>query len=191
MIEGVVEFIIPTYTRKVNLMGTLNSIILQSRGNWLVNVIIDNSEDNYEEVREYFKNEQRIRFTQIDGPHYDWGHTARNYGVSISEAEWVIMSCDDNYYIPFFVERFFENITNKTHFVYCDIVFSQIKYRYMKCEPRLYFIDLGCYMSKTEYAKQLPLDITKPESDGIFVEEYLKKFEGEIIHVEEPLFVHN
>ena len=45
-----IEFIIPTYKRKTNLMGTLNSIILQSRSNWLVNVIIDNNEDNYEGI---------------------------------------------------------------------------------------------------------------------------------------------
>jgi len=35
------------------------------------------------------------------------------------------------------------------------------------------------------------LDVTKVNADGIFVEEYLEKFKGNIIHIQKILYVHN
>ena len=47
-------------------------------------------------------------------------------------------------------------------------------------------------MSKTILAKQIKLDVSSGEADGIFVEEYLNKFkDGEVIYIPKPLYVHN
>jgi hypothetical protein len=47
-------------------------------------------------------------------------------------------------------------------------------------------------MVKRKFANQLRLDPKIEQSDGLFVEEYLRKFpEGKIKYVPKPLYVHN
>jgi hypothetical protein len=47
-------------------------------------------------------------------------------------------------------------------------------------------------MSKTDLAKNIKLDTTYEQSDGLFVEEYLRKYpHGTIKKINKPLYVHN
>jgi hypothetical protein len=47
-------------------------------------------------------------------------------------------------------------------------------------------------MSKTDLAKKIKLDVTYEQSDGLFVEEYLRKYtQGKIKKINKPLYVHN
>ena len=190
-----IEFIIPTYNRPDKLMIVLMSIKVQTMDAWKVHVVADGPYDGYEDVKEYFKNDNRFKFSELNGPHKDWGHTARNYGLSEAEEEWVVMSGDDNYYMPLFVEDFLTSIKlrNDVNFVHCNLVHNWINNQYIALMsiPKIDMIDIGNFMTKTKFAKQLRLDVTRGNADGIFVEEYLKKFKGNIIHIEKVLYVHN
>ena len=190
-----IEFIIPTYNRPDKLMVILMSLKVQTVNQWRVHVVADAIYDGYQEVKDYFKNDERFKFSELNGPHKDWGHTARNYGLEHLEEEWVVMSGDDNYYVPVFVETFLESIKFRkdVNFVHCNLVHNWVNNDYIPLvsAPRVNRIDIGNFMSKSEFSKQLRLDVTKANADGLFVEEYLEKFKGNIIHIEKFLYVHN
>jgi hypothetical protein len=66
------------------------------------------------------------------------------------------------------------------------------QYIVLNSVPRLGAIDIGNFMTRTELAKKIKLDITYEQSDGLFVEEYLRKYSrGEIKKIVKPLYVHN
>lgn len=188
-----IEFIIPTYKRPEKLMAILSSIKAQTLDKWTVHVVADAMYDGYEEIKDYFKNDSRFKFSELNGPHGDWGHTARNYGLEHATEEWVVMTGDDNYYVPVFVEEFLNVVKQNTHFVYCNMVHNWVNQDYIALEskPRVGRIDIGNFMSRTKNASQLRLDPKQAISDGLFVEEYLRKFTGEIIHINKYLYVHN
>lgn len=190
---GKIEFIIPTYNRPNQLMGVISSIYSQRSDKWKIHVVADAPYDGYQRVKDYFSNDDKIKFTELDGPHKDWGHTPRNYGLEHATEEWVIMTGDDNYYMPVFVDHFLDSLTPETHFVYCNMIHNWVnnQYLHISCKPKVGSIDIGNFMTRRIYAQQMKLDVTKEVSDGLFVEEYLRRFNGHIKHITKPLYVHN
>jgi glycosyltransferase involved in cell wall biosynthesis len=190
-----IEFIIPTYNRPNQLMGVISSIFSQRSDKWKVHVVADAPYDGYQKVKDYFVGDERIKFSELEGPHKDWGHTPRNYGLEHATEDWVVMSGDDNYYMPVFVDHFLEvGEKGGVHFVYCDMIHNWVnsEYHHIKSQPRYGAIDIGNFMAKRENAQKLRLDITKVAADAIFVEDYLKKFNREgVRYIPKPLYVHN
>lgn len=189
-----IEFIIPTYNRPHQLMGVISSIFSQSSPNWKIHVVADAVYDGYQKVKDYFIGDERIKFTELSGPHGDWGHTPRNYGLQNATEEWVVMSGDDNYYTPVFVEDFLNSVDEKTHFVFCNMVHNWTNKQYIAINsiPKLGHIDIGNFMTRTNLSKNIKLDISNEQSDGLFVEEYLKKYSGGTIKkINKLLYIHN
>lgn len=190
-----IEFIIPTYNRPEKLMTIISSIRSQSVDAWKIHVVADALYDGYDEVKNFFINDPRIRFSELNGPHKDWGHTARNYGLQEATEEWVVMTGDDNYYVPVFCEIFLQSIEGhpNVNFVYCNMVHNWVNNDYIPIRsiPQINGIDIGNFMSKTVNSKQLKLDINVADADGRFVEEYLQKFPAESLHIDKLLYVHN
>ncbi len=189
-----IEFIIPTYNRPESLMCTISSIFAQRSDKWAIHVVADCSpEHSLDRIMKYFEGDDRIRFTLLETRYNDWGHTPRNYGLEHAKEEWVVMTGDDNYYTPVFVDHMLEAVTHNTHFVYCDMVHNlNTSYVYFKSEPKLHKIDIGNFISRAELAKQVKLNVKAWDADGIFVEEYLQKFpEGIVKYIPKILYVHN
>lgn len=190
-----IEFIIPTYNRVDNLMSTLYSLVSQTNKNWKAHVVIDNASTIlFDDVISLFKNEPRIKFTCINGPHYDAGHTPRNYGLEHSTGDWVIMTGDDNYYVPVFVNEVLSIIEDDTNFVYCDMIHNGYEYHFFNCHHSSHHIDIGNMIVRSELAKQLRLDVTKNDADGLFCTQYVNMFcknEKGIKKINKILYVHN
>jgi hypothetical protein len=81
--------------------------------------------------------------------------------VEHSNEEWVVMTGEDNYYVPTFVEEFLKHATHNTHFVFCDMVHNWVNqdYIYVPSAPVYGRIDIGNFMTKTKNAKQLKLNV--------------------------------
>jgi len=190
-----IEFVIPTYNKPNNLICILYSLIAQTNGNWKAHVIIDNkSTILFDTLIELLKDEHRIKFTCINGPHNDIGHTPRNYGLQHTTEKWVVMTGDDNYYIPTFVDEILKVIDNDTTFVYCDMIHNGYGYKLFNCHHSSHNIDIGNMIMKSEFAKQLRLDTTRLDADGIFCEAYINKFcldQSQIKKINSILYVHN
>jgi glycosyltransferase involved in cell wall biosynthesis len=190
-----IEFIIPTYSRTDFLMCTINSIVAQRSDQWKIHVVADcPPEGTLDKIMNYFEGDERIKFTILPERYNDWGHTPRNYGMQHATEDWVVMTGEDNYYMPVFVDHFLAAATPQSHFVFCNMVHNWTDHQYytIECEPSWGRIDIGNFMVRTENGKQMSLNPNNAQADGVFVEEYLRKFtEGEVIKINKTLYVHN
>lgn len=192
-----IEFIIPTYNRPEHLVTVLGSLMAQTSDRWRAHVVVDGStEETIVRLKqiETFFNDERIQWTYLDKRHNDWGHTPRQIGVDKSTEQWVVMTGDDNYYAPVFVEEVLKEVTPKVHFLYTDMVHNWISRQYYPIKTSLEFgkIDMGCYITKTKNAKQIRLKTDQEWADWYFVEDYLKQFpEGKVKKIDKVIYVHN
>lgn len=194
-----IEFVIPAYGRPYPLLTIIGSILSQSNKNWKIHVVADGDFTGYGEIKNFFSGIEKIKFTELNGPHNDWGHTPRNYGLKNATEEWVIMTGDDNYYTPNFVDTFLSNINEQTNFIYCDMLHNHEThhtkpYTYFSSQPKINYIDIGNFASRASLAKEIPLNPKSFAADGEFVEEYLKLFcqnSNSIKKINQALYVHN
>lgn len=189
-----IEFVIPTYKRVNHLMCIISSIAAQTSPNWKIHVVSDASPDDIlNKVIDYWKDEERIKFTILDKRYNDWGHTPRNFGLNESKEEWVVMSGEDNYYAPIFVEEFLKEADKETNFVFCNMVTNHNNQQYIPMQCRIAFgvIDIGCFMVRPELAKQTGIELKYREvADWVLADKYSKKFNG-IKQIKKILYVHN
>ena len=87
-------------------MATINSIFAQRSDKWSIHVIADcPPEGTLTKIMDYFKDSDKIKFTILPKRYNDWGHTPRELGKQLSKANYVIMTGDDNYYMPTLVDE--------------------------------------------------------------------------------------
>ena len=186
-----VEFIIPTYNRHAPLISMLASLKAQTDDDWKANVVVDNTQsERISGIVESF-NDPRIYCTFMDKRYNDWGHTPREFGKQMSDAKYIIMTGDDNYYTPNFVFELQYWSFKKPGMIYCDMVHSHYNYHYFKCSPGMNQIDMGAFATRRDLAQQIYLG-TAYAADGEFIETFKKKFPREsIVRIDRVLFVHN
>jgi glycosyltransferase involved in cell wall biosynthesis len=135
-----IEFIIPTYERIDHLMCLLNSLCAQSSDDWTAHVIADcPPQGSIDKIMKYFKGDDRIKFTILPERHNDWGHTPRNVGLELATEEWVVMTGEDNYYTPKFVEFFLMATKSRPNpnFIFCDMVHNWVNFDYVYIKSEL------------------------------------------------------
>ena len=186
-----VEFLISTYNRNNLLRCILASLVAQSDDDWVAHVIIDNPDSLVEGIMKQSINDDRIRYTRLEERYNDWGHTPHQLYKQKCNADYIVMTNDDNYYTPNFVKEL--KIAAESHpgMIYCDMVHSHYNYQYFKCTPVINCIDMGAFATRTDLAKEIILTTTFA-ADGIFVEDFKRKFPLEsLVKINKILFVHN
>jgi len=186
-----VEIIIPTYNRIAPLKCMLASLIAQTNNNWGAHIIIDNPDDV--DITNLVKsfNDERIRWTKLETRNNDWGHTPREIGKQVSEADYIIMSGDDNYYTPTFIDEFQKASVNNPGVIYWDMVHSHYDYTYFKCYPAYNQIDMGAFATRKDIAHSIKLN-TSYAADGEYIESIKNQYPLEtLFKIDKVLFVHN
>jgi glycosyltransferase involved in cell wall biosynthesis len=193
-----IEFIIPTYSRTDLLMTCISSIVGQTNPNWTIHVVADCPPEEEQlkiaNIAAYYQFDDRIKFSVLQQRYNDWGHTPRQFGLDYATEEWVVMTGEDNYYAPTFVENFLSVVRDDVNFVFCNMVHNWVKDDYIpiSCEIEYGKIDIGNFMTRTFNAQKLRLKKDIEQADYYFVEEYLARFnEAQIIKIDKILYVHN
>lgn len=179
--NSIIEFVIPHYlNRRYKIVCQIASLAAQTDQNWSLHVVCDGPNPDIDFLKSVFPESQfpNIRYSALEKTYHDWGHTPRNYGVQNCNTDWVVMASNDNYYVPIFVEQMRKAINSnpKINFLYCDMIHNGYEYNNFKCNPRIGSIDMCNMVVRTELARQLPLNSSMVAADGIFCEEYIKKF---------------
>ena len=115
-----IEFIIPAYSRTNHLITIIGSLMAQTNPNWIAHIVVDcppiESINRIKQIEKFF-NDPRLTFTYLDERYNDWGHTPRNIGLEKATEEWVVMTGEDNYYAPVFVNEFLKGLEKDVVFV--------------------------------------------------------------------------
>lgn len=187
-----VEIIIPTYNRIDLLRCMLASLMAQTCPNWIATVVIDNPDD-YGGITEMISD---LNCPNIPYPIIlkeranDFGHTPREIGKQASTADYIVMSGDDNYYTPNFIQEL-QNIKDNPGVIYWDMVHSHYDYQYFECTLGNHRIDMGAFATRRDIAQSIELHKSFA-ADGEFVEEIEAKYpKEEKIKIKKILFVHN
>lgn len=191
-----IEFIIPTYSRINHLITILGSLMSQSNPNWKAHIVSDcPPEDVQEKIKKTieFFDDERFKLTILPERHNDWGHTPRQYGLDNATEEWVLMTGEDNYYVPEFVDIMLSEGKDH-HFVYCNLIHNWVNREYLPVQSKLELggIDIGNFMTKTNMAQKIKLRTDHQWADWFFIEEFQKKYKiAKYKKVNRILYVHN
>jgi glycosyltransferase involved in cell wall biosynthesis len=167
--------------------------MVQTNSNWKAHVVIDGLTNDYREVKDMYQQEDRVRFSHITGPNNDWGHSARNYGLDEAKEEWIVMTGDDNYYIPTFVDNFLSVGETGKDLVYCDLVHDLKRDGYQPIKSRIVegLIDIGNFMTRRSTIGELRLITDSYQADFKFVNYINKHKTSKVAKIDKVLYVHN
>lgn len=119
-----------------------------------------------------------------------WGHHARNYGLTYASKELVVMSGHDNYYVPSFVSEV-NRLKNEADFIYWNMVHSYNQYKLFTTDLALGHLDMGSFAVRTDLARKVGgLNPEKLEADWDYAEAVLNRG-VRVEKIDRVLFVHN
>lgn len=186
-----IDFIIPTFNRYNEVQEMLGSLIVQTADNWRATVVIDNEADDLMLEILAPLDHPNIRHMFTGRRFNDWGHTPREIGKQASDCDYIVMTGDDNYYMPVLVEELNKVMESDPDFIYWDMVHSHYDYQPFVCQPFFNQIDMGAFAFKADKGKQVALETTYA-ADGTFVENFRQRFpDASYLKINKVLFVHN
>lgn len=187
-----IEFIIPTYNRVKELYVILSSLVAQNDDNWKATIVVDNKEnETVKHVVSKFESD-KIEYIFLGKRYNDWGHTPRNVGKQASTSDYIILTGDDNYYVPTFISELNSIIRKeKVGIIYWDMIHNGYSYKPFNTRINDGYIDMGAFATRRDLAQQI--DLNKSYSaDSKYVKELINKFPDEkVIKINKILFVHN
>ena len=196
------EVICVSYKRPALLHCFLLSLACQTSNDFVVKVIHDGPDLETRKVIELVKQSYpnlMLSYEETQNRYNDYGHTLRDIGLKSSSSEYILLTNDDNYYVPVFVEEILADIkVRKLDIVYFDMVHNHkiydlpnpIGYQTLITEPRLNRIDIGSFVFKGKIGKMVGFNDRSFAADGIFFEQLLTKTK-KIGKIEKVLYVHN
>jgi glycosyltransferase involved in cell wall biosynthesis len=192
-----------SYLRYKTLPVLLHSFLAQTLQNFKLLVIHDAFDARMSEILSEFKSRypDQIDFFFTDKRYNDYGHSLRELGIQKLDTEYFLITNDDNYYCPIFLETMFRALKEShADIVMCDMIHShpnpggrvQNSYRYFETYPQRRSVDIGCFISRSVFAKKVGFRDKTHDGDATFFEDILRVAGNpRIAKVGQALFVHN
>ncbi len=192
-----------TYKRVDKLRVLLSSFVAQTRKDFRVHVIHDGSHADTQRLIEQFRTIATFEVFYEESPirFDDYGHSLRDMIIEKTFTEYTLLTNDDNYYVPTFVEEMMEAIdANDLDIVYCNMIHSHVfpeskdqsNYQLLDTKAEKGRIDIGCFIVRTEIAKQVGFKDKGFDGDGTYFESCLNFSPFTTLgKIKKVLFVHN
>jgi hypothetical protein len=171
---------------------------MQTNPNWKLHIIYDGpAPDQILSIMESLMKDSRIRFYQSPERYQRYGHPNRRImlqTIECSSKDFILLTNDDNYYVPRFVEFMFKEVIFNTGIIYCDTVHSHMDYRLHTSELKENFIDLGAFIVRADVAKETGFLYDHFSADGRYAEDCVATCQRrhlKSVKIKKPLFVHN
>jgi GT2 family glycosyltransferase len=195
---GMLHIICTAYQRLLPLRILVTSLQLQTDPRWKLYVIHDGPapDEMVIYMREY-EEDKRITFIETPSVNGSFGHPNRDLQLRklpFNHSDYLLITNDDNYYVPKFVEMMLRVCTSRVGLVFCDTLHSYLEYRVLQSQLRIDYIDMGSFITRLDIAKKIGFKNTNHSADGTFAVEcgaLCRKMALKIIHIDKPLFVHN
>ena len=131
--------------------------------------------------------------------HNDYGHSLRAEAIRDCETDYLLLTNDDNYYVPRFVELMLQAARqHDLDLVLCDMVHSHERpggrpvgsYAAFPTHPSPGNSDIGCFIARTERARQVGFRDKRSIGDATYIAD-LMALGVKWGKIEKILFIHN
>lgn len=192
------------YKRYNEIQCLLYSLLSQKIQNFKVMVLHDGYDQKMDDILSRFSSENPgfmdVIFSTVR--HNDYGHSLREIGIQKTTTEYVLVTNDDNYYSPLLTQYVFnEVVMNKSP----DIVMWNMSHGHdlpgESSQPPAYFfntlptrkyIDIGCFIAKTDLAQRAGFADHAFDADATYFEHLRAAAEHTtIMKLPAVLLVHN
>lgn len=200
----VIEVICVAYKRYGPLKVLVQSWLNQTADNWILRVLHDGPDVEFSRIMTEFgaASSGRISFEQSHERHNDYGHSLRAVGLDGARGEYVLLTNDDNYYVPRCLEYLNEAIDKtQADVVIYDMIHSHPRpggrqlpsYSYFQTGYSRLCIDIGAAVVRAELARAAGFRDRSHDGDATYFEDVTRAGGGKISVCKIPrvLFVHN
>jgi hypothetical protein len=192
-----IQVIAVAYERVIPLRILIDCFLVQTDPRWNLSIIYDGLAPV--EIQEVIglTEDPRIHFYCTERRYGNFGHPNRRQMLSKLAAEkddYILMTNDDNYYVPKYVELMLNACSRSIGIVSCNTVHSHFGYDVHYSRLFEGGIDMGAFIVKFPIAKMVGFNHDHFSADGLYAQECatMARTEGlDIIHITKPLFVHN
>lgn len=186
------------FERPIPMRILIDCFLVQTNPNWELLIVHDGvASKAVREVAYNYADEPRVRYFETFKRKQQYGHPNRQTylkSIEYSEDEFILLTNDDNFYCPVYVQYMLESIQENTGMVYCDTVHSHFKYNVLKTLVAVDHIDIGSFIVRADIAKAVGFNHFEFNGDGMYAEE-CKKLCIErglrVDYVPKPIFIHN
>jgi hypothetical protein len=190
--------IIVAYERYIPLEIMIKCFQVQTSPDWVLHIVYDGpAPQGILDIINPVLKDERIHFYESPERYQKYGHPNRKTMLETLKCDpkdFILLTNDDNFYVPRFVEFMLKEVKYNIGLVYCDTVHSHMEYRLHVSELKENFIDLGAFIVRADIAKMTGFNHDHFSADGVYAEECvrtcnLKRLKT--VKINKPLFVHN
>ena len=175
----------------------IDCFIVQTDVRWNLHIVHDGpAPDDIKDIIALY-DDPRITFCETPQRNGLWGHPNRKWMIEQlpnNFSDYVLITNDDNYYVPTFVERFLAEGNRHTGFIYCDTVHSYMDYEVLKTRIKECEIDMGSFAVRIDVAKKVGFKHMYEQADGRYAEECAiecLKHQLRVAYLPKAYFIHN
>jgi len=198
MANNTIHIICTVFNRATNLNLFISSFILQTNPNWQLYIINDGPPIPDIDIVIASYRDPRVHFISTPIRNGHWGHPNRQLMLKqmpLNHRDFVLITNDDNYYVPIFVEYFLKECRKPDMgFVYCNTLHSFFQYDILTSEIREGAIDMGSFAVRIDVAKRVGFNHIHISADGAYAVEcanYCRVRRLRLTHISKCLFIHN
>lgn len=192
-----IHIICSAYERVIPLRMLVDNFIIQTNPDWLLNIVYDGpAPQNILDIILAY-NEPRATFIQTPERMGEYGNPNRKMmleKITGADDDYVLLTNEDNQYVPAFVEYFLRECQSDVGFVYCNTIHNYMGYETLFTELRVLHIDLGSFIVRLDVAKKIGFNHSGPIADGVYAEECVNECRArglKIVQINKSLFIHN
>jgi len=186
------------YHRAIPLRILIDSFLVQTKPNWILHIVHDGPAPEDVKAVVALYTDPRIRYEETPVVNGRYGHPNRRdwlMKLPSNRIDYVLMTNDDNYYVPKFVEYMNkESRKDMIGFIFCDTLHSYCDYDVMVTTVKECRIDMGSFVVRLDVAKKVGFNHIHHSADGAYAVEcanYCMQRRLRIVHINKPIFIHN
>ncbi len=192
-----------SYKRYDNIPILIHSFLTQTLQSYKLLIIHDGHDAKMEAILAHYKQEHpdKIDYRFTERRYNDYGHSLRDIGIKLADTEYILITNDDNYYCPRFVELMVPEMkATGADIALCNMIHShdrpgmrpQASYMPFETRPARGSVDIGSFIARTAWADRVGFRDKSHDGDATYFEDLLRCAEQpKVLKVERTLFVHN
>lgn len=189
------KVLVVAYQRVLPLQIMIDCFLVQTDPRWEMHIIHDGPA--LEEVRNIIPDDPRVNFYETKQRMKRWGHPNRRYllnNVPAKLDDFILITNDDNYYVPTYVQYMRAEAKTGVGIVYSDCLHNYYSYNILKSKMQTNHIDMGSFIVRQDVAKAVGFTSDAFHADGIYAEAcagYCNSHSLSIKYIPKSLFIHN